>query len=250
MWTNEGSPLRGDRAAPGARRCASASGRTSASITRCATAIPGIAAAIDAHDRGRAARASSPRRSIRNIARRRRRPRTTRCSPRWRAMRWQPALRTLPPYYDDPLYIDALRGEPRRGSSTALDFEPERLLLSFHGMPQRTLELGDPYHCHCQKTARLLSRSARPRGRRRLPVALRPRQMARAGDRRDARRLSRRAASRASRSPRRAFPPIAWRRWRSSASAAARRSCAPAASISRCSIASTIRPKAWPCSNA
>ncbi len=38
----------------------------------------------------------------------------------------------------------------------ALDFEPERLLLSFHGMPQRTLELGDPYHCHCQKTARLL----------------------------------------------------------------------------------------------
>jgi ferrochelatase len=37
-----------------------------------------------------------------------------------------------------------------------LDFEPERLLLSFHGMPARTLELGDPYHCHCQKTARLL----------------------------------------------------------------------------------------------
>jgi ferrochelatase len=38
----------------------------------------------------------------------------------------------------------------------ALDFRPERLLLSFHGMPVRTLELGDPYHCHCQKTARLL----------------------------------------------------------------------------------------------
>ena len=38
----------------------------------------------------------------------------------------------------------------------ALDFAPERLLLSFHGMPQRTLALGDPYHCHCQKTARLL----------------------------------------------------------------------------------------------
>ena len=37
-----------------------------------------------------------------------------------------------------------------------LDFEPQRLLLSFHGMPQRTLELGDPYHCHCHKTARLL----------------------------------------------------------------------------------------------
>ena len=71
-------------------------------------------------------------------------------------MRWQPALRTLPPYYDDPLYIEALRVhiDAQLG---ALDFAPERLLLSFHGMPQRTLELGDPYHCHCRKTARLLS---------------------------------------------------------------------------------------------
>ena len=70
-------------------------------------------------------------------------------------MRRQPALRTLPPYYDDPLYIDALRVHIE-AQLKALDFEPERLLLSFHGMPQRTLELGDPYHCHCQKTARLL----------------------------------------------------------------------------------------------
>jgi ferrochelatase len=70
-------------------------------------------------------------------------------------MRWQPALRTLPPYYDDPLYIDALATNLRR-QLAALTFEPERLLLSFHGMPVRTLELGDPYHCHCQKTARLL----------------------------------------------------------------------------------------------
>ncbi len=72
------------------------------------------------------------------------------------SMRWQPALRTLPPYHDDPLYIEALRANLTRQIGT-LDFEPERLLLSFHGMPQRTLELGDPYHCHCQKTARLLS---------------------------------------------------------------------------------------------
>jgi ferrochelatase len=70
-------------------------------------------------------------------------------------MRWQPALRTLPPYYDDPLYIDALAANLKRQLGK-LDFEPERLLLSFHGMPVRTLELGDPYHCHCQKTARLL----------------------------------------------------------------------------------------------
>ena len=70
-------------------------------------------------------------------------------------MRVQPALRTLPPYYDDPLYIEALRTNLTR-QIEALDFQPERLLLSFHGMPQRTLELGDPYHCHCQKTARLV----------------------------------------------------------------------------------------------
>jgi len=70
-------------------------------------------------------------------------------------MRWQPALRTLPPYYDDLLHIDALRADLER-QLAALDFTPERLLLSFHGMPQRTLELGDPYHCHCRKTARLV----------------------------------------------------------------------------------------------
>jgi ferrochelatase len=70
-------------------------------------------------------------------------------------VRWQPALRTLPPYYDDPLYIGALAANLKR-QLAGLDFEPERLLLSFHGMPVRTLELGDPYHCHCQKTARLL----------------------------------------------------------------------------------------------
>lgn len=70
-------------------------------------------------------------------------------------MRWQPAVRTLPPYHDDPAYIDAL-AQSVRTSLAALDFTPDALLASFHGMPQRTLELGDPYHCHCQKTARLL----------------------------------------------------------------------------------------------
>ena len=72
---------------------------------------------------------------------------------RWR---WQPALRTLPPYHDDPAYIEALAVSVETGLA-ALDFEPELLLASFHGMPERTLALGDPYHCHCQKTARLLT---------------------------------------------------------------------------------------------
>jgi len=72
------------------------------------------------------------------------------------AMRWQPALRTLPPYHDDPAYIEALAASVR-ASVAALDFVPDAIMTSFHGMPQRTLELGDPYHCHCRKTARLLS---------------------------------------------------------------------------------------------
>jgi ferrochelatase len=73
-----------------------------------------------------------------------------------RRMRWQPAVRTLPPYYDDSAYIAALAAQVTE-SLAALDFEPQAILASFHGMPQRTLELGDPYHCHCRKTARLLS---------------------------------------------------------------------------------------------
>lgn len=69
--------------------------------------------------------------------------------------RWLPALRTLPAYHDDPAYIGALHADLAR-QIAALDFVPELLLLSFHGMPERTLHLGDPYHCHCHKTARLL----------------------------------------------------------------------------------------------
>jgi ferrochelatase len=71
-------------------------------------------------------------------------------------MRWQPALRTLPPYHDDPAHIAALK-ESVEASLAGLDFEPQAVLASFHGMPERTLHLGDPYHCHCRKTARLLS---------------------------------------------------------------------------------------------
>lgn len=73
-----------------------------------------------------------------------------------KAMRWQPAVRVAPPYYDDPAYIAALAASAERHLAT-LAHEPEVLLLSFHGMPERTLHLGDPYHCQCVKTVRLLS---------------------------------------------------------------------------------------------
>jgi protoporphyrin/coproporphyrin ferrochelatase len=71
-------------------------------------------------------------------------------------MRWQPAIRTLPPYHDDPDYIAALKNSVQ-ASLARLAFEPQAIVASFHGMPERTLHLGDPYHCQCQKTGRLLS---------------------------------------------------------------------------------------------
>ena len=104
-------------------------------------------------------------------------------------MRWQPAMRTLPPYHDDPAYIGALKASVE-AALAALDFAPEALLASFHGMPERTLASAIP----------IIATARRPRGcspRRsgreligRLPVALRPRQMARARDRRGAGRAA------------------------------------------------------------
>jgi len=72
-----------------------------------------------------------------------------------REMRRQPTLRTLPPYYRDAAYIDAL-AKDLGGQIDALPFVPEALLLSFHGLPERAVKLGDPYHAHCLETARLL----------------------------------------------------------------------------------------------
>ena len=72
-------------------------------------------------------------------------------------MRSQPAIRALPPYYADPLHIDALKASIQRQLAT-LDFAPERLLLSFHGMPERTRIMGDPYYDQCKVTADLVAK--------------------------------------------------------------------------------------------
>lgn len=74
-------------------------------------------------------------------------------------LRWQPAVRTVPAYHDHPGYIAALAGSvaaelDRRAAAD--EAAPDAIVISFHGMPQRYLRLGDPYHCQCQKTARLL----------------------------------------------------------------------------------------------
>jgi protoporphyrin/coproporphyrin ferrochelatase len=70
-------------------------------------------------------------------------------------MRWQPALRTVPAYHDDPVYIEALANSVT-SHLASLDWEPEKVITSFHGIPQSYFKKGDPYHCHCMKTARLL----------------------------------------------------------------------------------------------
>lgn len=82
----------------------------------------------------------------------------TACDQAFRAlmeMRWQPAVRVAPPYHDDPAYIKAL-ADSMRGSLGKLDFDPQVILCSFHGMPKEYLLKGDPYHCQCVKTWRLL----------------------------------------------------------------------------------------------
>jgi ferrochelatase len=71
-----------------------------------------------------------------------------------RRTRAVPELRFVNHYHDEPLYIEALAQRLQR--HWAEHGLPERLLLSFHGVPRRTLLLGDPYHCECRKTARLL----------------------------------------------------------------------------------------------
>ncbi len=68
---------------------------------------------------------------------------------------WQPASRTVPAYFDQPAYIDALAGSVERAYA-AMETKPDILVCSYHGMPERYLQQGDPYHCQCVKTSRLL----------------------------------------------------------------------------------------------
>ncbi len=70
-------------------------------------------------------------------------------------LRFQPAIRTVPPYQDESAYIDALARSIEKHLAT-LAFEPEIVIASYHGIPQSYFKRGDPYHCHCMKTTRLL----------------------------------------------------------------------------------------------
>ena len=70
-------------------------------------------------------------------------------------MNWQPAIRTVPAYYDNILFIESLAASVR-DVYRSLDKQPDHLVVSYHGVPERYLLSGDPYHCQCQKTTRLL----------------------------------------------------------------------------------------------
>ncbi|SFC78391.1 ferrochelatase [Tropicimonas isoalkanivorans] len=69
--------------------------------------------------------------------------------------KWQPTARIVPPYFAEPVYIDALAQSVSRAYD-GMEQKPDMLVCSYHGLPQRYLMEGDPYHCQCQKTTRLL----------------------------------------------------------------------------------------------
>lgn len=71
-----------------------------------------------------------------------------------KTMNRQPAIRTTDAWHDDPDYIDVLAGSVDKALAEANT--PDHIVVSFHGLPKRYLKNGDPYHCYCQKTSRLL----------------------------------------------------------------------------------------------
>ena len=71
-------------------------------------------------------------------------------------MRWQPSLKIVPHYESDPLYIKALVNSLNK-KIKKINWKPDLILASYHGIPQKYFDKGDPYHCYCHKTTRLIS---------------------------------------------------------------------------------------------
>ena len=71
-------------------------------------------------------------------------------------MRWQPSLKIIPHYESNPLYIDALVNSINKKISE-INWKPDLILASYHGIPKKYFDEGDPYHCYCHKTTRLIS---------------------------------------------------------------------------------------------
>ena len=73
-------------------------------------------------------------------------------------MRWQPSLQIIPHYESEPLYISALV-KTIKDKIKNLNWKPDLILTSYHGIPKKYFDKGDPYQCYCQKTTRLISES-------------------------------------------------------------------------------------------
>ena len=71
-------------------------------------------------------------------------------------MRWQPSLKVIPHYESDPLYIDALVNSINK-KIESIDWKPDLIIASYHGIPKKYFDKGDPYHCYCHKTTRLIT---------------------------------------------------------------------------------------------
>ena len=71
-------------------------------------------------------------------------------------MRWQPAIKIIPHYESEPLYIDAIVNSINK-KMQEIDWRPDLVVASYHGIPKKYFDKGDPYHCYCQKTTRLIS---------------------------------------------------------------------------------------------
>ena len=70
-------------------------------------------------------------------------------------MRWQPSLQVIPHYESDPLYIDAITQSIRK-KMASINWKPDLIISSYHGIPKKYFDKGDPYHCYCHKTTRLI----------------------------------------------------------------------------------------------
>ena len=71
-------------------------------------------------------------------------------------MRWQPSLKIIPHYESDPLYIDAIVNSLKK-KINEINWKPDLIVASYHGIPKKYFDKGDPYHCYCHKTTRLIS---------------------------------------------------------------------------------------------
>ncbi len=166
-----------------------------------------------------------------------------------REVRWQPSVRTLPAYFEERAYVEALAESIYEGVAR-LDFTPDVILTSYHGMPVEYLKKGDPYHCQCVKTTRLRQRASGLAGRQAdgdVPEPVRANRMAAALYRRDADG----AAGQGHQARRRGVAGLCRRLHRNAGRARHHRrassSSTPAASTMPTSRASTIPRAAWIC---